>query len=148
MVREPGAPRGTFDAWRPFSGRAQAKFLSAAEIITRTCLVPADMRTQRKLFCMTLPISGRVSTQPAARVVPAPALTTRASQLQPSSDTVLLSQSAQISEMYLQGQNPVQIAENLGIPESTVSADLKILATFVGSGAAETASATASAKGA
>jgi DNA-binding CsgD family transcriptional regulator len=80
---------------------------------------------------MTLPVSGAVSVQPAGTPVPAPASTQQTPQPTPSSDTVVLSQSAQINQLYLQGQSPEQIAENLGLAESTVNSDLGLVATIV-----------------
>ena len=95
---------------------------------------------------MTLSISGTVSAQPADTPGPAPASIQQTPQTQPSSDTVILSQSAQISQLYLQGQSPEQIAESLGLPESTVNSDLGIVATIVASEPAVAPTAT-SAKG-
>jgi hypothetical protein len=70
-------------------------------------------------------ISGAVPPQLAG----APALTPPATQPQPqpAADTVVLSQSAQVSQLYLQGQSTAQIAETLGMPLSDVDSDLGII---------------------
>jgi hypothetical protein len=81
---------------------------------------------------MALSISGTVSSQPAYTPSPAPAATQQATKPQPS-DTVILSLSAQVSQLRIQGQGPSQIAEVLGIPISTVNSDLGIVATNVAS---------------
>jgi hypothetical protein len=75
---------------------------------------------------MPLSISGTLSAQ--STDAPAQAATQQALQPQPSPDTVTLSQSAQVSQLHQQGQSPLQIAENLGIPVSTVDSDLGIVA--------------------
>ena len=75
---------------------------------------------------MTFSISA-VSTQPVDISAPAPVATRQAPPPQLSSDTVRLSQSAQVSQMYQLGQSTLQIAENLGIPVSTVNSDLVII---------------------
>ncbi len=80
---------------------------------------------------MTLSISGTLPAQPADPPVIAPAPAPQAEQPQTSSDTVVLSQSAQINQLYLQGQTPEQIAENLGLAQSTVNSDLGLVATVV-----------------
>jgi DNA-binding NarL/FixJ family response regulator len=61
------------------------------------------------------PAAAAAATQPASPA-PAPAV------------TVTLSQSAQVSQLSAQGQSPAQIAEELGIPVSTVDLDLGIVA--------------------
>lgn len=81
---------------------------------------------------MTPSISGTLSAQLADTSAPATAVTQQAPQTQPS-DTVTLSQSAQVSQLHEQGQNPSEIAENLGIPVSTVDSDLGIAAATVAS---------------
>jgi hypothetical protein len=78
---------------------------------------------------MTLSISPTVSAQPAyTPSSPAPAAAQQAQRSQPT-DTVELSESAQVSQMYEQGQSPSLIAENLGVPVSLVDMDLGIIAT-------------------
>jgi hypothetical protein len=57
---------------------------------------------------MTLSISGTLSAQPADTPDPAPAVTQQAPQTQPS-DTVAMSQSAQVSQLHQQGQNLSEI---------------------------------------
>jgi DNA-directed RNA polymerase specialized sigma24 family protein len=79
---------------------------------------------------MTPSIPGTLPAQPADTTAPAPAVKQQAPQTQPS-DTVTLSQSAQVSQLHEQGQNPSEIAENLGIPVSTVDSDLGIVAATV-----------------
>jgi hypothetical protein len=76
---------------------------------------------------MTPSISGTLSARPTDTPALAPAVTQQAPQTQPS-DTVALSQSAQVSQLHEQGENPSEIAENLGIPLSTVDSDLGIAA--------------------
>jgi DNA-binding CsgD family transcriptional regulator len=77
---------------------------------------------------MTLSISGTLSGQATDTPAPAQAATQQAQQPQPPPDTITLSQSAQVSQLHAQGQSPLQIAENLGIPVSTVDSDLGIVA--------------------
>jgi hypothetical protein len=79
---------------------------------------------------MTLAISGTVPAQPyTPSPSPAPVATTQpAPQPQAPSDTVTLSESAQVSQLSLQGQSPSLIAESLGLPVSTVDLDLGIVA--------------------
>ena len=91
---------------------------------------------------MTLSNSGTLSAQPADTPAPPSAVTQQAPQTQPS-DTVALSQSAQVSQLHQQGQNPSEIAENLGIPVSTVDSDLGIVAATVASKLAAAPTATA-----
>src|ERR1700678_4703669 len=91
---------------------------------------------------MTPSISSVLSVQPAESPAPAPAVTQQPPQTEPS-DTVVLSQSAQVSQLHQQGQNPSEIAENLGIPVSTVDSDLGIVAAAVASKAAATPPSTA-----
>jgi hypothetical protein len=91
---------------------------------------------------MTPSISGTLSARPTDTPVPAPVVTQQAPQTQPS-DTVALSQSAQVSQLHEQGQNSSEIAENLGIPVSTVDSDLGIVAAAVASKAAATPPSTA-----
>jgi hypothetical protein len=78
---------------------------------------------------MTLSISGAASAQPAYTPTSSP--TPSQQQEEVPSDTVELSQSAQISQMNHQGQSASQIAENLGIAVSLVNLDLGIVATNV-----------------
>jgi DNA-directed RNA polymerase specialized sigma24 family protein len=82
---------------------------------------------------MAVSISGTVSAQPADIPAAAPAATRQAPQpqQQQSVDIVALSQSAQVSQLSLQGQSPLQIAEALGIPVSTVDTDLGVGTTAV-----------------
>jgi hypothetical protein len=82
---------------------------------------------------MTLSISGIVLAQPAETPARAPVATKQTPQPQPSVDTVTLSQSTQVVQLNQQGQSPSQIAEDLGIPVSTVNSDLGIVATTVAS---------------
>jgi hypothetical protein len=78
---------------------------------------------------MTLAISGTVPAQPyTPSPSPAPVATQPAPQPQASTDTVTLSESAQVSQLSLQGQSPSLIAESLGLPVSTVDLDLGIVA--------------------
>ena len=79
---------------------------------------------------MTPSISSVLSVQPADTPAPAPAVTQQPPQTEPS-DTVVLSQSAQVSQLHQQGQNPSEIAENLGIPVSSVDSDLGLVAATV-----------------
>ena len=94
---------------------------------------------------MSLSISGTLPVPLADTPVPAQAPTKQAEQPQPQPavDTVLLSQSAQINQLYLQGQSPQQIAENLGLAQLTVNSDLGIVATTVTSNTADAPAATA-----
>jgi hypothetical protein len=79
---------------------------------------------------MTLSISGTASAEPAyTPTSPAP-IPTQQQEEEPS-DTVELSQSAQISQLNHQGQSASQIAKNLGIAVSLVDLDLGIVATNV-----------------
>jgi hypothetical protein len=84
-------------------------------------------------FLMSLSISGTVPVQLADTPAPAQAPVKQATQPEQSLDTVLLSQSAQINQLYLEGQSPQQIAENLGLPQSFVNSDLGIAATSAAS---------------
>ena len=67
------------------------------------------------------------STAPAA-TPPTPPPQTPAPEL--PTDTVTLSQSAQVSQLYQQGRSPAQIAENLGIGQSEVDSDLGLISTI------------------
>jgi hypothetical protein len=78
---------------------------------------------------MTPSISDTISAQSADTTAPAQPATQQAQQPQPPPDTVTLSQSAQVNQMHEQGQSALQIAENLGIPVSTVNSDLGIVGT-------------------
>jgi|ERR1700679_2181837 DNA-binding CsgD family transcriptional regulator len=95
---------------------------------------------------MSLSIPGTVPVQLADTPAPASTPTKQAAEPQQSSDTVLLSQSAQINQLYLQGQSPQQIAENLGLAQSTVNSDLGVAATVLAAQPAAVATAV-SAKG-
>jgi hypothetical protein len=77
---------------------------------------------------MSLSISPAASTQPASTPAPAPAPTTQPVQPQITTDTVTLSQSAQVIQLNQQGQLPQEIASSLGISLSTVDSDLGIAA--------------------
>jgi len=77
---------------------------------------------------MSISISPIASTHPANAPAPAPAPTKQTPQPQISADTVALSQSAQIIQLNLQGQQPQQIAVKLGISVSTVDSELGIAA--------------------
>jgi hypothetical protein len=91
---------------------------------------------------MTLSISGAVSTQPADTPASAPAATTQAPPPPPPTDTVTLSEPAQVSQLSLQGQSPSEIAVSLGIPVATVDSDLGIVATAVATAGATTSGVT------
>jgi hypothetical protein len=91
---------------------------------------------------MTPSISSALSAQPADTPSPASAVTQQVPETQPS-DTVALSQSAQVSQLHQQGQNPMEIAENLGIPVTAVDSDLGIVAAIVASTPAAAPPATA-----
>jgi hypothetical protein len=78
---------------------------------------------------MTLSISGTASAQPAYTPTSSPTPSQQQEEL--PSDTVELSQSAQISQLNHQGQSVSQIAENFGIAVSLVNLDLGIVATNV-----------------
>jgi DNA-binding CsgD family transcriptional regulator len=54
-----------------------------------------------------------------------PAATQRSAQF--STDTVTLSQAAQVHQLNVQGQSPSQIAANLGISVANVDADLGVV---------------------
>jgi hypothetical protein len=88
-------------------------------------------------------ISGIVSAQLADTPARAPLATKQTPQPEPSADTVTLSQSAQVIQLNQQGQSPSQVAEDLGIPVSTVDSDLGIVATTVTSNPANAPTATA-----
>jgi hypothetical protein len=76
---------------------------------------------------MSLSISATAPTQPSTAPVSAPAATKQTTQ-QPSADTVTLSLSAQAIQLNLQGQQPLQIALDLGIPIAKVDSYLGIAA--------------------
>jgi hypothetical protein len=81
---------------------------------------------------MSLSISATAAAtaaaQPANTPAPAPAATDKTSQTQESVDAVILSQSAQVIQLNLQGQQPQQIALALGISVSKVISYLGISA--------------------
>ena len=91
---------------------------------------------------MSSPISGIASAQLADTPARAPVVTKQTPQPDPSVDTVALSQSIQVIQLNQQGQSPSQIAEDLGIPVSTVNSDLGIVAATVTSSAADAPAAT------
>lgn len=97
---------------------------------------------------MSLSVSGIAAAQPADIPARAPVATKQSPQPQPSADTVTLSQSTQVIQLNQQGQSPSQIAEDLGIPVSTVNSDLGISATTVSLNAANAPTAPAAAKSA
>lgn len=77
-------------------------------------------------------ISSAAPSQTVSAPAPASGSTTnQAPPIPQSPDTVILSQVAQVSQLNLQGQSPQQIADNLGIPLSTVDSELGIIATPV-----------------
>lgn len=80
-------------------------------------------------ICVHISISGTFSAQSIATFAPAQAARQQALKTQPSPDTVILSQSAQVSQLNELGQSPLQIAGNLGMPVSSVDSDLGIVAT-------------------
>ena len=80
---------------------------------------------------MSISISGTTPVPLADTPAPAQAPAKQAAQLQPPADTVILSQSAQINSLYLQGQSPQQIAENLGLAQLTVNSDLGLAASII-----------------
>ena len=78
---------------------------------------------------MSLSISATAPTQPVNVPAPTPVATKPAVvQPQVSADTVILSLSAQAIQLNQQGQQPPQIAFDLGIPLSTVDSYLGISA--------------------
>jgi hypothetical protein len=77
---------------------------------------------------MTLSISDTAS--PQFSYTPSHPAPTQQAQTSPS-DSVTLSQSAQVSQLNHQGQSPSQIAQSLGITVSLVNLDLGIVATSV-----------------
>jgi hypothetical protein len=82
---------------------------------------------------MTLSISGTPSVQQADTPAPVRAVTRQAPPPQPPTDTVTLSQSAQVNQLKTQGLRPSQIADALEIPVATVNSDLGIVAAIVAS---------------
>jgi DNA-binding CsgD family transcriptional regulator len=80
---------------------------------------------------MSLSISGTVPVPLADTTAPAQAPAKQAAKPQPPADTVVLSQSAQINSLYLQGQSPQQIAENLGLSQLIVNSDLSLAVSTV-----------------
>ena len=87
---------------------------------------------------MASSISGLASVQPADPPAPAPAAAKTAppsqtsAQPQQSTDTVTLSQTAQVIQLSEEGKTPPQIAAQLGIPLSTVNSDLQTAASATG----------------
>jgi DNA-binding CsgD family transcriptional regulator len=79
-------------------------------------------------FVVSLSISAPASIPPANAPAPAPTATKQTLSPQLSADTVTLSLSAQVIQLNQQGQQPSQIAANLGISVSTVNSDLGIAA--------------------
>jgi DNA-binding CsgD family transcriptional regulator len=94
---------------------------------------------------MTFSISGVLSGQPASTYTPEPTTSQQAPQPppQPSGDSVTLSQSAQVSQLNMQGQSSTEIAEALGISVSVVDSDLGIVAANFTSSPASVAATTA-----
>lgn len=94
---------------------------------------------------MSTSVSGILSPQPpkASGAIPAPA--SPASVARPPVDTVSVSQSAEVSQLNLQGLSPSQIAESLSIPLSSVNLDLGIVAATSGTVTAPAAPLAASA---
>jgi hypothetical protein len=82
---------------------------------------------------MSIPISGNYSVQPAYEPSIAQALGQQTAQPEPqtATDTVTLSQAAQVSQLSVQGDSASQISQNLGIAVSTVDLDLGVVATQV-----------------
>jgi len=76
---------------------------------------------------MSLSVSSTALPQPATAPGPVPAATNPA-PVTPPVDTVSVSQSAQVSQLNLEGLSPSQIAESLSIPISFVNLDLGIVA--------------------
>ena len=93
---------------------------------------------------MSLSISGTLSAQPTAATTAAAAATRQTPTKPVSADTASVSQSAQVSQLSLQGQSPSQIAASLGIPVSSVDLDLGIATVASNSTAAGAAALTRS----
>jgi DNA-binding NarL/FixJ family response regulator len=77
---------------------------------------------------MASSVSSAGSSQRAI-YAPATPTTQQARSPQPAQDTVKLSQTAEINQLSEEGQTAKEIAEALGVPVSTVDADLGIVAT-------------------
>jgi DNA-binding NarL/FixJ family response regulator len=75
---------------------------------------------------MALSIPGGVPAQLADTTAHVQAKSKPAPQTQLPTDTVTLSLSVQVSQLALQGQSPSEIAQSLGILQSTVDSDLSI----------------------
>jgi len=80
---------------------------------------------------MTPSISGALSTQPVETPAAPPASAQQAPQTQSSTDTVELSESAKINQLFMLGLSPQEIADNLDVEESIVSSDLGIVSTII-----------------
>jgi DNA-binding CsgD family transcriptional regulator len=95
---------------------------------------------------MMFSIAGALSGQPANTYTSVPTASQQAPQPppQPSGDTVTLSESAQVSQLNMQGQSSTEIAEALGISVSIVDSDLGIVAANVTSSPAPAATTAAS----
>jgi DNA-binding CsgD family transcriptional regulator len=78
-------------------------------------------------------ISPVAPDQPANTTASAPAASSQAAPSTPTADTVVLSQPAQVSQLFAEGESPSEIAGSLGISIADVDSDLGILAAQVSS---------------
>jgi DNA-binding CsgD family transcriptional regulator len=93
----------------------------------------APIRKMKGRSVMMSSISPVAPDQPANTTASAPAASSQAAPSTPTADTVVLSQPAQVSQLFAEGESPSEIAGSLGISIADVDSDLGILAAQVSS---------------